>query len=219
MLHRLLRGTGLRGLRGIAPRRELEPGLTVIRPLLTSTRAQILAYLEELDQAFREDQSNTDLRYTRNRIRHRLLPQLVRRFNPAIVEVLARLARQAEEAYRIAEDAALTLLSAAELPRAGALLIFDRQRLLTAPRHQVREMFRQVWTREDWPRGGMDHAAWDRLASVVFDKLSAVDLPGGLRTASRTSRAGGADISKGIIAIVFFTDRRGMAGGGEQEAL
>jgi tRNA(Ile)-lysidine synthase len=180
VLHRLLRGTGLRGLRGIASQRKLEPGLTVVRPLLTATRTQILAYLRELDQPFRDDSTNRDLRFTRNRIRHRLLPQLARRFNPAVVEVLARLARQAEEAYLIEESAALALLSGAELPRAGALLIFDRQRLLTAPRHQVREMFRQVWAREDWPTGGMDHAAWDRLASVVFDKLSAVDLPGGL---------------------------------------
>jgi tRNA(Ile)-lysidine synthase len=181
VLHRLVRGTGLRGLRGIASRRELEPGLSVVRPLLSATRAQIIAYLQELDQPYRDDSTNSDLGFTRNRIRHRLLPQLARRFNPAIVEVLARLARQAEETYRIEEAAALALLSEAELPRAGALLIFDRQRLLTAPRHQVREMFRLVWTREDWPKGGMDHAAWDRLASVVFDKLSAVDLPGGLR--------------------------------------
>jgi tRNA(Ile)-lysidine synthase len=184
VLHRLLRGTGLRGLRGIASRRQLEPGLAVVRPLLTATRTQILAYLQELDQPYRDDSTNRDLGYTRNRIRHRLLPQLARRFNPAIVEVLARLVRQAEEAYRIEESAALALLAEAELPRAGALLIFDRQRLLTTPRHRVREMFRQVWTREEWPMGGMDHAAWDRLTSVVFDKLAAVDLPGGLRARS-----------------------------------
>jgi tRNA(Ile)-lysidine synthase len=181
VLHRLLRGTGLRGLRGIASQRELEPGLTVVRPLLMATRAEIIEYLRELDQPYRDDSTNSDLGYTRNRIRHRLLPQLARRYNPAIVEVLARLARQAEEAYRIEESAALALLSEAELPRAGALLIFNRLRLLTAPRHQVREMFRLVWTREDWPTGSMDHAAWDRLASIVFDGLTAVDLPGGVR--------------------------------------
>jgi tRNA(Ile)-lysidine synthase len=180
VLHRLLRGTGLRGLRGIAPRRELEPGLTVIRPLLSATRAEIIAYLRELAQPYREDRTNTDLAYTRNRIRHELLPHLAERYNPAIVSVLARLAVQAEDAYRIEEAAALTLLSEAELPRAGGLLIFDRQRLLTAPRHRVREMFRSVWLREDWPVGGMDHAAWERLADVVFDGPPAVDLPGGL---------------------------------------
>ncbi|MGH7171846.1 MAG: tRNA lysidine(34) synthetase TilS [Gemmataceae bacterium] len=180
VLHRLLRGTGLRGLRGIAARRELEPGLLVVRPLLAATRADILAYLRELGQPYREDATNKDLRYTRNRLRHELLPLLAQQYNPAIVRVLASLAEQAEETYRIEEAAALALLSDAELPRAGELLIFDRRRLLTASRHRVREMFRLVWTREDWPMGNMDRAAWERLARVVFDDLTAVDLPGGL---------------------------------------
>jgi len=185
VLHRLLRGTGLRGLRGIAARRELEPELVVIRPLLSATRADIVAYLHELGQPYCEDATNLDLRYTRNRLRHELLPLLARQYNPAIVRVLASLAEQAEETYRIEEAAALALLVEAELPRAGELLIFDRRRLLTAPRHRVREMFRLVWTREDWPMGGMDRAAWERLASVVFDDLTVVDLPGGLRARRR----------------------------------
>ncbi len=180
VLHRLLRGTGLRGLRGIAARRELEPGLTVVRPLLAATRTEILAYLQELSQPYRQDSTNDDRAYTRNRIRHELLPHLAARYNPAVVGVLARLAQQANDAYRIEEAAALTLLSEAELPRAGPLVIFDRARLRVAPRHQVREMFHAVWTREDWPLSGMDHAAWERLAGVVFDGSSAVDLPGGL---------------------------------------
>lgn len=185
VLHRLLRGSGLRGLRGIAARRELEGGLVVVRPLLTATRADILAYLHELEQPYREDATNLDPRYTRNRIRHELLPLLARQHNPAIVRVLASLAEQAEETYRIEEAEALALLAEAELPRAGDLLIFDRRRLATAAGQRVREMFRLVWMREDWPLGGMDRAAWERLARVVFDDLPAVDLPGGLHARRR----------------------------------
>ena len=180
VLHRLLRGSGLRGLRGIAPRRELEPGLTLVRPLLDVTRSEILDYLRELSQPFREDASNTDPRYTRNRIRHELLPLLARDYNPAVARVLASLAEQAQEAYATAEAEAFALLKEAELPRAGEMLIFDCRKLQTAPRPQVREMFRQAWTREQWPTGRMDYAAWERLASVVFDDLTAVDLPGHL---------------------------------------
>ena len=187
VLHRLLRGTGLRGLRGIAERRELEPGVTVVRPLLPATRADIVAYLHQLEQPYREDATNHDLRFTRNRLRHELLPLLARQYNPAIVRVLASLAEQANEAYHIEEAAALALLVEAELPRAGELLIFDRCRLLTAPRHQVREMFRLVWMREDWPLGGMDRAAWERVACVVFDDLTAVDLPGGFALAGASA--------------------------------
>src|SRR5439155_11377281 len=51
VLHRLLRGTGLKGLRGIAARRTLAPGIELIRPLLEVTRAEVLAYLEAEGQA------------------------------------------------------------------------------------------------------------------------------------------------------------------------
>src|SRR5262249_46014861 len=70
VLHRLLRGTGLQGLRGIAARRELEPGVGVVRPLLRATRADVLAYLGGLGQPYRHDSSNEDRRQTRNRIPH-----------------------------------------------------------------------------------------------------------------------------------------------------
>lgn len=185
VLHRLLRGTGLRGLRGIAARRQLEPELTLIRPLLSATRTDILTYLHELGQPYREDASNRDPRYTRNRIRHELLPHLADRYNPAIVRVLAGLAEQAEDAYRIEESEALALLSHAELSRAGDLLIFDLLSLRSMPRHRVREMFRLVWLRENWPLDSMNRAAWERLTNVVFEDAPAVDLPGGLHARRR----------------------------------
>lgn len=185
VLHRLLRGTGLSGLRGIAPRRELAPGVSVVRPLLTATRADILAYLRQLSQTYRDDASNRDTAYTRNRIRHELLPHLDQHYNPAVVEVLARLAAQAEEAYCVEESAAAAMLAEAELPRAGDLLIFDGERLTSATRPRVREMFRFVWMREGWSTGGMDYAAWERLAAIVFGELTAADLPGGLHARRR----------------------------------
>ena len=185
VLHRLLRGAGLRGLRGIAERRQLGAGLTLIRPLLSAVRADLVAYLQQLGQPYREDASNRDPRFTRNRIRHELLPHLVEHYNPAVVRVLAGLAEQADDAYRVEESAAAALLSEAELPRAGDLLIFDLLRLKLAPRHRVCEMFRLVWLREGWPMGGMDRAAWERLARVVFEDLMAVDLPGSLHARRR----------------------------------
>ena len=72
----------------------------VVRPLLGVTRAQIEAYLRGLSQPWREDESNRDLRFTRNRVR-KLLPQLQAEFNPAICSSLAQMAElaQAEECY------------------------------------------------------------------------------------------------------------------------
>ena len=125
MLHRLLRGTGLQGLRGIAAQRELEPGVRLVRPLLQTMRTEIIAYLKNLNQPFREDSTNSDPSFTRNRIRSELLPLLAAHYNPAVSKSLARLAEQAEVLYRDEEAAAVTLLTTAELPRAGALLVFD----------------------------------------------------------------------------------------------
>ena len=185
ILHRLVRGAGLKGLRGIALRRPLAPGIELVRPLLAVTRAEVLAYLQAEGQEYRQDSSNADLHRTRNRIRHELLPLLKESYNPAIVSVLGRLAEQAEETYRVEEGQARQLLAEAELPRAGALLVFHRQALAAAPRHCVRELFRLVWEREGWPLGDMDFDAWGRLAAVALGESTAVDLPGGIRARCR----------------------------------
>jgi tRNA(Ile)-lysidine synthase len=182
VLHRLLRGTGLQGLRGIAPRRPLAAGVAAVRPLLRVTRAEVLAYLDAEGQPFREDRSNRDLRYTRNRIRHELLPYLAGRYNPAVVSILGRLAEGAHEVFQWYEASAAALLAEAELPRAGSLVVLDRTRMAAAPRHLVREALRVIWSREGWPLNRMDSSAWDRLAGVVFGERPALDLPGGIHS-------------------------------------
>ncbi len=95
VLHRLLRGSGLQGLAAMAAQRPLEEGISLVRPLLGTQRSQVVIYLAHEKQDFREDSSNQDLRFTRNRLRHELLPLLVEQFNPGIVDVLCRLADQA----------------------------------------------------------------------------------------------------------------------------
>ncbi len=88
VLHRLLRGSGPGGLAAMRPRRG-----AFIRPFLDLSRRQIRDYLATNGLAWAEDESNRDLRLTRNRIRHRLLP-LCREFNPRIETGLARLAKR-----------------------------------------------------------------------------------------------------------------------------
>ncbi|HXI83292.1 MAG TPA: tRNA lysidine(34) synthetase TilS [Verrucomicrobiae bacterium] len=86
-LLRLLRGAGVPGLVGIWPERQLGT-LRVIRPMLKVRRLEIMEYLAAKKLSYREDKSNTDTRFTRNRIRHGLLPLLEREYNPAIRDVL-----------------------------------------------------------------------------------------------------------------------------------
>ena len=90
-LLRLLRGAGATGLSGMEVERQLG-GVRVIRPLLGVRRSEILKYLAAEKLPWREDASNADVRFTRNRIRHVLLPLLEREFNPAVRDTLLRTA-------------------------------------------------------------------------------------------------------------------------------
>jgi len=98
VLMRILRGTGTRGLAGIAPTQATRH---LVRPLLATTRREIEEYLKAKGQSWREDSSNLDLGHTRNRVRHVLLPLLEQEFNPAIRQTLTDLAdlAHAEEDY------------------------------------------------------------------------------------------------------------------------
>jgi tRNA(Ile)-lysidine synthase len=90
----LLRGTGLNGLTGMSQRYR-----SVIRPLLFATREDIASFAREKNIAFREDSSNAGLKYIRNRIRHKVLPEM-ERINPqaltAITDTMARLRASSE---------------------------------------------------------------------------------------------------------------------------
>ena len=95
VLMKLLRGAWTEGLAGIAPVVEVPRG-RILRPLLATRRDELRAYLEARGQAWREDSSNSDEAFTRNRIRHHVLP-LLRAENPSIDHTLANLAETARE--------------------------------------------------------------------------------------------------------------------------
>lgn len=85
-----------RGLRGIRAQTRLASGVSLIRPLLAVTRAEVLAHCAQYQLVFRNDSSNESRELTRNRVRHELLPTL-RTFNPRVGEALLRTAAQAAE--------------------------------------------------------------------------------------------------------------------------
>jgi tRNA(Ile)-lysidine synthase len=96
VLMKLLRGAWTEGLSAIHPVVLLKPTGKILRPLLATRRADLREYLEYLPQPWREDASNTDETFTRNRIRHSVLP-ILRAENPAIDCTLANLAELARE--------------------------------------------------------------------------------------------------------------------------
>ena len=168
-LLRLLRGAGTRGLAAIQPRAG-----RVIRPLLDVARADLRDYLAANAQSFREDASNADLAFPRNRVRHELLPYLESQFSPAITDVLCReaaLARQDEESLR-----AEAIKLADRIVLTDVAVRIDAAGLASAPRALSSRVA---------------HAALQRLAgpkSIAFDHverlLALADGPGDGRAIS-----------------------------------
>lgn len=97
LLFRLFRGAGFDGLRGVPAVRPLDEALVLIRPLLAVGRAEILAYLAQLNQPYRVDSSNASPRYARNRIRNELAPLLESIFPGRWESALLRLSELAAE--------------------------------------------------------------------------------------------------------------------------
>ncbi len=103
VLLKFLRGAGTRGLAGIYPSLEVSTGnpVRIVRPMLRVTRNEVESYLTSLGQPWREDESNLDHRFARNRARHELLPLLERDYNPNLRRVLSDTAdlSRADEDY------------------------------------------------------------------------------------------------------------------------
>jgi tRNA(Ile)-lysidine synthase len=153
VLGKLLRGAWTEGLAGIHPEVTFAEG-RILRPLLTARRSQIEDYLAGLGQPWCEDSSNRDLVYTRNRLRHELLPAL-EGWNPRIREHLthmAELARDEEdwwqkEVARLAPQLLLTGRPVRGGGRAGAedgVIALDVVRLGAQPVALQRRLLRHV---------------------------------------------------------------------------
>lgn len=126
VLMRLLRGSGAAGLAGMSPRSGWK-----VRPFLDATRQEIVAYAEYRKIIFREDSSNSDRSFLRNRVRHELLP-LLGTYNPLITRTLGAtasiLAADDEILNRIAEEQFLLMSTVAP-----GEIFFPVAQLLTQP--------------------------------------------------------------------------------------
>jgi len=184
VLHHVLRGTGLAGLRGISRSRPLSDGVALVRPMLALDRAAVEEYLSELGQDYRVDETNADASLTRGRIRHELLPRIEREYNPQVREALHRLAQQAGDVQQTLALLAERLMAAACEHRDADSCRLNCDVLREAPRHLLRESLTVLWRQQNWPRQRMGFAEWDRLAELVLRDGGAT-LPGGIEATRR----------------------------------
>ena len=182
ILFRLVRGAGLRGLSGMRPRGRVH-GLEVVRPLLTTTREQVLDYLRRRDVAFRLDLTNESLDLSRNFLRHEILPRLSERLNPAVRDALLRSGALMAEADAYLEARARRALPRVLRAREPGKIALDARSLLLYPKVLQKYLFR---------------CALRELNGEVLD-LSASHIEA-LLTLLRSSTGSSADITGGVRA-------------------
>lgn len=185
VLHRLLRGTGLAGMAGIAPARSLVEGIVVVRPLLRVSAGMARDYLRERRQEWREDATNRDLQYSRNFLRHQILPQLTGSAYPAARDSLVRLASHATHAHN-AQRAACEALLAAYAHSDGQGQVFLRlDPLSTWPTSLLTDVLAHLWRQQAWPQRDMTSRHYANLAAMCAphgeSSTARRDLPGGIR--------------------------------------
>ncbi len=166
VLMHLVRGTGLRGLGGITP---VADGL--IRPMLSVTRADVLAFLHEQHLTFAEDGSNRSDAFMRNRLRHHVMP-LLKEENPRLAESLSAMAVALRE-----DEAALQWLAGDTLPPIDTL-----RQMPPAVRSRVLGNFLKAnGVREPERR----HIALAERLVFSDDPSARADLPGGITICRR----------------------------------
>jgi tRNA(Ile)-lysidine synthase len=178
VLHHIMRGTSLDGLRGIAPRRRLSENTTLIRPLLNVRRPEIEAFLASIGQPFLTDNTNFDVSFTRNRLRHEVLPMLRTAINPQVDEALLRLAQQAAETSALVRRFARRELKRVLIESSAEVIRLNARRLKKQRRALVRAVVAMAWRRQSWPRQAMSFAHWNALATIAIDGGRRT-LPGG----------------------------------------
>ena len=177
VLMRILRGSGLAGMSAILPKRTLG-AVEIVRPLIDVSRAEILFFLKAKRAVFRTDASNADMRFTRNRIRRRLLPLIEKEFNPNIKEGLAQMADLVVSDYQCLESLARDFIGA-HVKRTARGLVVSLDRLKKLDIALRRLVFRGMLkaAQGDLKRIGYRH--WAEMEDLLWSRRagSRVHLP------------------------------------------
>lgn len=182
VLQRIVRGTSVAGLAGIPRARQLTPGISLLRPLLSLRRVDVENYLAEIGQDFRHDATNDESHYFRNRLRNELLPQLRQAYLPQVDQSLLRLAAGAADCREYVESQADPLLEACLLEESRQHVTLDATKLGDAHPFLATEACVLLWRRRGWSRQSMSREKWLALLGLVAaESPSPIELPGGIR--------------------------------------
>jgi tRNA(Ile)-lysidine synthase len=180
VLMRMIRGSGMAGLGGISPVKDME-GVTIIRPLIEISRQEIGNFIKENNLRFRKDSSNDELLFTRNRIRHELIPYLEKNFNPAIKEGLANMAENLRAENEFLEKFARRKFKSISSLRSDGIRI-DIKRFLKQPEALKKRILRSALYCLKGNLRRFTYQHWKEIAELIDQRPgnSIVDLPGGI---------------------------------------
>ena len=180
VLHRLLRGTGFRGLGGIVAVRVFDEDIKFVRPLLCVGRDEIVEYLKERNLNWRTDHTNYDCTYRRNYIRHRLIPALQLDCAGSVVEELFELSRSAQRFYSlVCSHAEKAWARNAEYENENVKL--DLRKFLTQPPAVRVELIRRSLAAIGSGEGDLTQGHFQRMLQLAEGKIGGkrIELPGG----------------------------------------
>ncbi len=181
ILFRIFRGTGINGLTGIPELRVVEEAISIVRPLMSVTKREILDALREVGQEFRQDDSNSESLFTRNFLRNEILPQIRERFS-SVDDAIARLGVQANENQEFVDSEAAKL-NPAIINQSPQRIELDCRILAAVSQVLVRQFLIQVWNQQQWPLQSMTFEWWNQIAEAIQDLESraVLNLPDSIR--------------------------------------
>lgn len=210
VLHQIFRGSGLAGLTGMAPFRDLGTDVVLARPLLQTRQKILYQALGEIGQTWREDGSNGLDHWQRNWLRNQLLPQIRDRY-PGADEAILRLARIQKDTHQFLQWRAKAFVRThcqrikhgwiIRHPRVSALPYGSNQMQASSARlsgeqavdaevfrspnveisrPMIQEALVQIWDAALWPRGMMGFREWSSLIALIEGEVASINLPGGV---------------------------------------
>lgn len=159
VIFNFLRGSGLKGLGGMKYRRGI-----IIRPLLDAGREEIIKFLKKTRQTYVQDETNNDLKFTRNRIRHELLGEIEEKYNRNIIQTLGRNSLLLRQAQSMLEKNAKQRLKKAIISETDTQIIIDWRKFKKAPSLVKSEAIRRVIAEY---QGGLENKSRDLIFKIV----------------------------------------------------
>lgn len=179
LLHNLCRGTGLAGACSPTVIRPLDDQLLLVRPLLTCFREDVLNYLQSLEQPYRNDTSNENQKYSRNFLRHSILPLLRQHYGPSVDRHLLSFSQIVEQTVAVEQAVAeqywqqvqnmaqqnFHLLRAA-ISAADKAILIPKASLLEVAWPVALQSLQQAWRNHGWSLQGMSRGHWKQIQTL-----------------------------------------------------